>query len=58
MPVASTLDKNKLHDVLDQAVIVIDEKDFERSLKDPRAHELFRRGQALHAELDAENANL
>jgi hypothetical protein len=56
-PVATTLDKRKLHDALDQAVIVIDEKDFERSLKDPRARELFKRGEALHAELDAENAN-
>ena len=55
--VATTLDKNKLHDVLDQAVIVIDEKDFERSLNDPRARELFKRGEALHAKLDAENAN-
>lgn len=54
---ATTLDKRKLHDVLDQAVIVIDEKDFERSLKDPRARELFKRGEALHAQLDAENAN-
>jgi len=55
--VASTLDKDKLHDVLDEAVVVIDAEDFERSRKDPRIRELFKRGQALHAELDAKNAN-
>jgi hypothetical protein len=55
--VASTLDKDKLHDVLDQAVVVIDVEDLERSQKDPRVHELFKRGQALHAELEAKNAN-
>ena len=55
--VASTLDKDKLHDVLDQAVVVIDAEDLERSQKDPRVHELFKRGQALYAELDAKNAN-
>lgn len=55
--VATTLDKNKLHDVLDQAIVVIDEKDFERSLSDPRARELFKRGEALHAKLSAEKAN-
>jgi hypothetical protein len=38
--------------VLDQAVIVIDAEDFERSQKDPRVHDLFKRGQALHAELE------
>jgi hypothetical protein len=27
------------------------------ALKDPRARELFKRGEALHAQLDAENAN-
>lgn len=54
---ASTLDRDKLHDVLDEAVIVIDEEDFERSLKDPRVRELFKHGEALHAKLDAENAN-
>ncbi len=55
--VATTLDKRKLHHVLDQAVIVIDEKDFERSLKDPRVRELHERGAKLRAELEAEGAN-
>jgi hypothetical protein len=54
---ATTLDRDKLHDVLDQAVIVIDAEDLERSRRDPRVHELFERGQALQAELDAEGAN-
>jgi hypothetical protein len=55
--VASALDKDRLHDVLDEAVIVINTEDFERSQKDPRIRELFKRGQALHAELDSQNAN-
>jgi hypothetical protein len=55
--VPSTLDKDKLHDVLDRAVVVIDAEAFERSQKDPRVYELFKRGQALHAELDAKDAN-
>ncbi len=55
--VASTLDKDKLHDVLDEAVIVIDADEFERSRSDPRVQELFRRGQALVADLEAKNAN-
>ena len=57
MAMASTLDKDKLHDVLDEAVVVIDAEAFERSQKDPRVHKLFERGKALHAELDAKNAN-
>lgn len=57
LSVASTLDKDKLHGVLDEAVVVIDAEAFERSKKDPRVHELFKRGEALHAELDAKNAN-
>jgi hypothetical protein len=43
--------------VVAEAVIVIDAEDFERSQKDPRVHDLFKRGQTLHAELDAKNAN-
>ncbi len=56
--VATTLDKDKLHDVLDQAVVVIDEDDLERSRRDPRVLELFEQGRALVAELEAEGANL
>jgi len=55
--VASALDQDRLHDVLDEAVIVIDTEAFERSQKDPRIRELFKRGQALHAELGSKNAN-
>lgn len=55
---ATTLDKDKLHDALDQAVIVIDEQELERSRRDPRVRELFEQGQAMVAELDAEGANL
>jgi hypothetical protein len=39
------------------AVIVIDVEDFKRSQKDPRVHDLFDRGRALHADLEAKNAN-
>lgn len=56
--VATMLDKDKLHDVLDQAVIVIDEQELERSRSDPRVRELFEQGRALVAELEAEGANL
>jgi len=56
--VAIALDKDKLHDVLDQAVIVIDEQELERSRRDPRVHELFEQGRALVAELESEGANL
>jgi len=45
------------HDVLDAAVIVIDAEDFKRSQKDPRVHDLFERGRALHADLEAKNAH-
>lgn len=41
------------HDVPAAAVIVIDAEDFERSQKDPRVHDLFDRGRALHADLEA-----
>ncbi len=40
----------------DDALIVIAEHDFQQSLQDPRVHELFARGEALLAELDAEHA--
>ena len=40
--VATALDKDKLHDVLDQAVIVIDERDLERSRRDPRVRAFTR----------------
>ncbi|HTW42839.1 MAG TPA: hypothetical protein VMD79_11040 [Solirubrobacteraceae bacterium] len=55
---ATALDKDKLHDVLDQAVIVIDEQELERSRRDPRVQELFAQGRDLVAELESEGANL
>jgi hypothetical protein len=55
--VATTLDRDKLHDVLDQAVIVIDERDLERSRRDPRVRALRESGAKLRAELQAEGAN-
>lgn len=55
--VASTIDQDKLHDVLDQAVIVIDERDLERSRRDPRVRKLHESGARLRAELEAEGAN-
>jgi hypothetical protein len=54
---ATALDKDKLHEVLDEAVIVIAAEAFERSQKDPRVQDLFKGGQALHAELNAKKAN-
>lgn len=56
-PVATVLDKDKLHDVLDQAVIVIDEQDLERSRKDPRVRAFHESSARLMAELEAEGAN-
>ena len=55
--VATTLDRDKLHDVFDQAIIVIDEKDLERSRRDPRVRALHESGAKLRAELEAEGAN-
>jgi hypothetical protein len=56
--VATSLDKDKVHDALDEAVVVIDEHELERSRSDPRVHDLFERGRALVAELEVEGANL
>lgn len=55
--VATALDKDKLHDVLDQVVIVIDEQDLERSRKDPRVRAFHESSAQLMAELEAEGAN-
>lgn len=54
---ATTLDRDKLHDVLDQAMIVIDERGLERSRRDPRVRALHEQGARLRAELEAEGAN-
>jgi hypothetical protein len=55
--VATPLDKDEMNNVLEQAVIVIDERDLERSRRDPRVHALFKSGAKLHAELEAEGAD-
>ena len=55
--VSTTLDKDKLHDVLDQAVIVIDEQDLERSRRDPRVRAFHESTDKLMEELEAEGAN-
>jgi hypothetical protein len=56
-PVATALDKDKLHDVLDQAVIVIDEQDLERSRRDPRVRAFHESADELLVELEAEGAD-
>ncbi len=53
MPSVSEADKPH---ATDDVLIVIAEHDFQQSLQDPRVHELFARGEALLAELDAEHA--
>lgn len=54
---ATTVDKDKLHDVLDQAVIVIGEQELERSRRDPRVHAFHKSADELMAELEAEGAD-
>lgn len=55
--VAISLDKDKLHDVLDQAAVVIDEQDLERSRRDPRVRAFHESADKLLAELEAEGAD-
>jgi hypothetical protein len=55
--VATPQDEDEMNDVLEQALIVIDERDFERSLRDPRVRALHESGAKLHAELEAEGAD-
>jgi hypothetical protein len=55
--VATSLDREKLHDVLDQAVVVIDEQDLERSRHDPRVRAFHDGADKLLAELEAEGAD-
>jgi uncharacterized protein YehS (DUF1456 family) len=55
--VAISLDKDKLHDVLDQAVIVISEEELERSRRDPRVRAFHESADKLLAELEAEGAD-
>lgn len=55
--VATALDKDKLHDVLDRAVIVIDEQELECSRRDPRVPAFHESADQLLAELEAEGAD-
>ncbi len=50
-------DADEVKNVLEQALIVIDELDFERSLRDPRVRALYENGAKLHAELEGEGAD-
>jgi len=45
-----------MNNVLEQALIVIDERDFWRSFCDPRVRALHESGAKLHGELEAEGA--
>jgi hypothetical protein len=51
------LDKDELHEVLDQAVLVIDAKDLERSRQDPRVRAFHESAEELRAELETEGAD-
>lgn len=57
MLVAGAPDEDKLHDVLDEAVIVIGERDLERLRRDPRVRAFHESAAKLMAELEAEGAN-
>jgi hypothetical protein len=54
--VATMLNREKLHDVLDQAVIVIDAEELERSRQDPRVLAFHQSADRLLSELEAEGA--
>jgi hypothetical protein len=53
---ATPQDEDEMNNVLEQALIVIDERDFWRSFRDPRVRALHESGAKLHAELEAEGA--
>ncbi len=52
-----TRDDDEMNDVLEQAVIVIDGRDLERSRRDPRVLAFHESAAKLHAELEAEGAD-
>lgn len=54
---ATTLDKDKLHDALDEAVVVIGERDLERSRRDPRVRAFHESADKLLDELEAEGGD-
>ena len=53
----ATLDKDTLRDALEEAVVVIDADDYDRSRHDSRVRKLFDGGEMLLAELEAKGAN-
>ena len=53
---ATALNRDQLHEVLDRATIVIDAEDLERSRKDPRVRAFHESAEALLVELEAEGA--
>lgn len=53
---ATSQDEDEMNNVLEQALIVIDEGDFWRSFHDPCVRALHESGARLHAELEAEGA--
>jgi hypothetical protein len=55
--VVTSQDEDEMKNVLEQALIVIDERDFERSLHDPRVRALYESGAKILAELEAEGAD-
>jgi hypothetical protein len=54
--VAIALDKDELHAVLDQTVVVIDADDLERSRRDPRVRAFHESAEQLLTELESEGA--
>lgn len=54
---ALALGKSKLQDTLEDAVIVIDPDDLERSRRDPRVRAFHESADELMAELEAEGAD-
>jgi hypothetical protein len=54
---ATSHDEEEMDNVLEQALIVIDERDLERSRRDPRVRAFRESAAKLHAELEAEGAD-
>jgi hypothetical protein len=54
---AMAVDKSELRDTLEDAVIVIDAEDLERSRRDPRVRAFHRSADEFMAELEAEGAD-
>jgi|HubBroStandDraft_6_1064221.scaffolds.fasta_scaffold61572_4 hypothetical protein len=54
--VATAINRDELHDALDQSVIVIDAEDLERSRRDPKVRALHESAEQLLVELESEGA--